>query len=221
MVRRNIGLKSALLTASVDERIRKELQNNAAVKNVLNDETFWNDSLGVVCILKPICTAIEYCEGDSVSLSVMPRIWKHVKMKLDRASLELYGFFTDVIDEVMNAVHCRKEMNIRPVTLAADLLDPRFYGEHLSEDECTVDIQTVLQIAEHDMINRKDILNDLTEYRAKSGPVFGSDITWEAVNTASCSNNPQTWWLSVKVLEWLNWMHTFALVPVIIFELTA
>jgi len=129
-------------------------------------------------------------------VSIMPRIWKHIEAKLDRVSLALYGFSEDVIDEVVSAVQRRKQMNVQPVMLAAHALDPRFRGEHLTEAEWKVATRAMLTMAENDMIDRKEILNDLTEYRSKTGPVFGDDVTWEAVNTDSCSGNPQTWWLS-------------------------
>jgi len=54
----------------------------------------------------------------------MSRIWKHIVAKLDHASLALYGFSEHVIDEVVSAIQCCKEMNIKPVMLAAHALDP-------------------------------------------------------------------------------------------------
>jgi len=92
-----------------------------------------------------------------------------------KTEIHIYGFSEDVIDEVVNAVQHRKQMNVQPVMLAVHALDPHFRGEHLAEAEWKVATHAMLMIAEHEMIDRKEILNDLTEYRyqSKTGPVFG------------------------------------------------
>jgi len=79
MVTRNIRLKSALITACVDHRITKEMRNNQDVKNLIlfdceTDDTFWKATERVYHLLRPVKTGIQFCEGDSVPLSVMPRI---------------------------------------------------------------------------------------------------------------------------------------------------
>jgi len=87
-------------------------------------------------------------------------------------------------------------MNTQPVMLAAHALDPRSHGSHLSDVDWKTAATVILNMSECEKLNRQEIINDLTEYHSKSGPNFGDDITWEAVNTESCTRNPQSWWMS-------------------------
>jgi len=201
MVTRNIRLKSALITACVDHRITKEMRNNQDVKNLIlfdceTDDTFWKATERVYHLLRPVKTGIQFCEGDSVPLSVMPRIWQHVTWKLNDSSLKKLGYQEDSIAAIVNAVTKRCEMNTRPVTIASYALDPQLQGANLTESEWLVACEVILRIAESEKLDRSQILGDFTEYRTKSGTVFGNDIVWEAVTTNACSQNPHLWWLS-------------------------
>jgi len=51
-------------------------------------------------------------------------------------------------------------------------------------------------LAEQENLQRINVLNDLAEYRSKTGLVFGDLLIWEAVNTSTCSRHPDRWWQS-------------------------
>ena len=108
----------------------------------------------------------------------------------------MYGFEDHVIAEIAEAIQSRKEMNMQPVMLAAHALDPRFHGSHLSDVDWQSATNVILNLSECEQLNRQEIINDWTEYRSKSGPIFGDEVTWEAVNAESCTRNPQSWWMS-------------------------
>jgi len=110
--------------------------------------------------------------------------------------LKKLGYQEDSIAAIVNAVTKRCEMNTRPVTIASYALDPRLQGANLTESEWLVACEVILRIAESEKLDRSQILGDFTEYRTKSGTVFGNDIVWEAVTTNACSQNPHLWWLS-------------------------
>jgi hypothetical protein len=196
MVRRNLRIKSGLLSASIDDRLKKEFRSSPEVKNALTSDSFWNHTAAVTYLLMPICTAIQCCEGDNACVSIMPRIWKHVESKLDKHSLQQYGFAESVSNAVDAAVQHRKSMNIQPITLASHALDPRFCGVHLSAEEWKVATDLILKMAAVEKLNRPRLLDDLMQYRSQSGPIFGDAVTWESVNTATCSRWPTSWWMS-------------------------
>ena len=204
MIRRTLRLKSALISSCIDDRLKKEFRNNPNVKLAVMDDKFWQDSSRSACLLKPVSTAIEYCEGDNVPVSVMPRIWRHISAKLDHASLTMLGFHSDEIEAILNVVSERKEMNFQPTMMAAHALDPRFHGEDLSDEQWTVACNQIVKMAAHENINRTDLVNDIAEYRSKTGLIFGDDLAWEAVNTPSCSQNPACWWQSFAAKRCLS-----------------
>ena len=196
MVRRLIRLKVALIRCTVDERL-KDFRSCADIKTTISDETFWKQAVGVACLLKPVSTGIQHCEGDGISVAVMPRILGHESAKLDRDSLAMYGFDAATIDAILECVSHRKDMNTGPVACAANLLDPRFCGADLSEAEMKLAVSTIMKLAADEQLDCQTGINDLTEYRSKSGLIFGDELTWEAVSTPLCSRQPETWWQSV------------------------
>lgn len=109
----------------------------------------------------------------------------------------MYGLDSATIDAVFTCVVRRKGMNIGPVACAANLLDPRFCGSDLSEAELQLGVSTIMKLAANEQLDRQQVLNDLTEYRSKTGLVFGDELTWEAVLTPLCSRQPEAWWKSV------------------------
>jgi len=68
---------------------------HADVKQTVLDDNFWSLTARIACLLEPICTAIEYCEGDNVPVSVMPWIWHHISAQLNEKRLEHIGFDSD------------------------------------------------------------------------------------------------------------------------------
>ena len=199
MILRNLRLKIALVNAAIDSQLAREFkdQKNSEVKNlIVSDEHFWGTSQSVCDLMKPMMTGIEYCEGDDVTLSVMPRIWQHITWKLNTSSLEKLGFPQEVVAAVIEAVKKRSAMNTRPITVACHALDPRMCGEHLSEEQWNDACNVIMKMAESENCDRAKVLGDLAEYRAKTGTVFGNDVVWEAAIVDPCSNSPQLWWSS-------------------------
>jgi len=86
MLRRNIRIRSALISTVVDQRLSKELRAsgpNVEVKIAVLDDNFWLATMRIACLMKPLSTAIQHCEGDNVSVSVMPRVWRHISSQIN------------------------------------------------------------------------------------------------------------------------------------------
>ena len=84
-------------------------------------------------------------------------------------------------------------MNIRPVTLAAYVLDPRFDGDKTFDEEWCIASQFIVDLAERQGQQRLDVLSDPANYRAKAETLFGNEIISEAVNSTSCMQKPDCW----------------------------
>jgi len=200
MVRRNLRIKPALVCAAVDDSLARSFKvtsaNGDVKKDILSDD-FWRATEQISQLLQPLSTAIRYCEGNNVPVSVMPHIWGHVTEQVSHEKLSKSGWEDADIEQILTAVDHRKGMNIRPVTLAAYALDPRFHtGTQLSltDDEWRVASKFIVDFAEREGQRRLDVLSDLAHFRAKTGAVFGDGITWEAVWSSACSLNPECWW---------------------------
>jgi len=80
MVRRNIPIRYALLIAISDPKIAKAVKAAPDVQKAVLDSNheFWFASERVVSLLQPVSRAIQHCEGDAVSVNVMPHIWAYI-----------------------------------------------------------------------------------------------------------------------------------------------
>lgn len=139
MVARNLRLKDALICACVDPRLTKEMRNSDVKTLILSDSDapgdFWKATERIFYVLKPLKTAIQFCEGDNVPLSVMPRMWQFIANQLDISVLRMLGFNDETANAVTAAVKARRAMTSTPITFAAYVIDPRFHGEGLAENE--------------------------------------------------------------------------------------
>ena len=95
-------------------------------------------------------------------------------------------------------------MSICPVTLATFSLDPRFHSEHLSDDEWSIASNFTLKAAENLELNRLVVLNEFTDYRPKTGKIFGVPFIWEAVHAPTCAEVPARWWIAYERISSLS-----------------
>lgn len=87
-------------------------------RNVLLDD-FWEETEKVTKLLHPLSTGIQFCEGDIVPLSAIPRILAHIENQLNDENLTLDGWIEEDKQAIIACIASRKKMSIRPVTLAA------------------------------------------------------------------------------------------------------
>lgn len=201
MVRRNLRIRSALLCAVVDDNLSKELkatqanQKNSEVKTNILDDTFWLNTQKVHDLLKPLSVAIRYSEGDNVPVSIMPRLWGHIETYFNKSTLLNDAWEETEVATLTESFERRKEMNTRPVTLAAYTLDPRFHDDRVSVEEWKIASNFIVDFAQHEGHSRLDIISDLADYRAKTG-LFSDPLLWEAVHSESCRKSPERWWMA-------------------------
>jgi hypothetical protein len=200
MVRRTIRIRAALQCSAVDGSLAKDFKacSTNDEKNVrqliLDDDAFFDDTRRVEKLLHPLTTAIRYCEGDNVPVSAMYRIWAHIDSQLDSKSLEKDGWDKEDIKFIMECVKARKMMNIRPVSLAAYILDPRFHGSQLSAEDWSIGSNFLADMATRRGLHRLNVIGELTDYKAKTGTLYSDPLKWEAVGTSTCTNCPARWW---------------------------
>ena len=77
---------------------------------------------------------------------------------------------------ILTATNERMKMNIRPVTLAAYVLDPRFHDDTISDEEWCTASKFIVELAQREGQQRINVLNDLANYRARTGSFFANEI---------------------------------------------
>lgn len=101
-------------------KLFKVVTNANVEKDILDDE-FWVGTARVSDLLKPLATAIRYHEGDHVSVSVMPRVWGQITGQMCRDNLIEAGWSEEEVTMIVTAINEQMNMNIRPVTVAANV----------------------------------------------------------------------------------------------------
>jgi hypothetical protein len=83
----------------------------------------------LVKILKPIADGILYLESDNTRINEV----FHYVFLIYKFTIDL-----DVYEKILDLFLARKDMLIKPVHLAAYLLDPKYKGEDLSFEEAVI-----------------------------------------------------------------------------------
>jgi hypothetical protein len=168
MVKRNIRLKKALMLSVLDSRCSKALASKKVEKShILDNDEFWAQSRLVAALLEPVKDAIAEV-GDTVPISIMPRLWKVLRHKVEKAAqqmLEKSIITTDDLELIMKFVTKREELCMQPVHMAASIVDPRFIGNDLSEEQTAVAESVILNVASKRQISELACLDDLADYR--------------------------------------------------------
>ncbi|KAM4704757.1 uncharacterized protein WCC33_009581 [Rhinophrynus dorsalis] len=156
-------------------------------KHILDNNGFWVQVQGAFNLLMSISVSIKKLEEDPINISAIPEIFRKLNDHLHALLPSLYLSDVEEVKQVFNQL---SELCCHPVQLAANLLDPRFCGDHLSEDELCTALDTIVEVAKN-VPNTDEIIimTDIAEYRAKE-KLWSRDIIWRAAKNMS----PLTWW---------------------------
>ena len=90
-----------------------------------------------------------------------------------------------------SVINNRREFCLGPIHYAANLLDPRFRGRILTEEETVAAEDKILAVANIEDLPADEVAADLLAYRTQSGTLFSSTrFIWNI----SYNTDPLTWW---------------------------
>ncbi|XP_018577745.1 uncharacterized protein LOC108916040 [Anoplophora glabripennis] len=128
------------------------------------DEEFWNNTDMLIKLLKPITQAITYLEGDSPAIYSVCQTFKDIGISFS-ANLE-FANLTDIEkDQAKQKFLDRKEYAIKPIHLAADLLNPRSMGSNLLPNQRIAAMKFISDLAK-EMDLTSTTMTDLGNYLA-------------------------------------------------------
>ncbi|KAF9417929.1 hypothetical protein HW555_005074 [Spodoptera exigua] len=162
----------------------------ADIKAHLLDEEFWKMIDESTAILEPITDYIFKLEGNESYINDVYMAFKDIKSRLVFLLPGFSSLFDDNIrDRILNAVDKRRENCIKPIHLAAYMLDPKCQGIEMNEDE---------EIIAMDFIHEKgrqlnlEVITDLANYRAREG-FWAKSFVWASLQNMK----PLTWWKGI------------------------
>ncbi|XP_066947097.1 zinc finger BED domain-containing protein 4-like [Macrobrachium rosenbergii] len=178
--------KHTLQKLAIDEEAKKGLEKSA--KDTLLSEVFWDKIAGYLQLLKPVATAITMIEGDDQYLSIV-MVFHDLQSSFDEQlpNSPVLQSEESLLKEVVSK---RREWLVQKVHLAANLLDPRYRGCHISDEEAVDAIESAYEVAlRMPSIDEKKVLGEIAEFRAKE-KLFSKLFIWQSVDQCS----PTSWW---------------------------
>ncbi|KAJ8890573.1 hypothetical protein PR048_010082 [Dryococelus australis] len=173
--------------ASVDPRVGASIPTPMR-NNVLDDDVFWTKVSGLVKLLKQVTDAITKLETETLILCEVTSIFKKIESLLEETVHQ--SLLNRQEEELMKIFRQTKEFCFHPMQHAACLMNPKQKGSMLTEEETSVAIQTISDIAETITdVDARVVLGNLAEYTAEH-KAWSSKAIWNAANNTS----PVTWW---------------------------
>ncbi|XP_065662478.1 uncharacterized protein LOC136085054 [Hydra vulgaris] len=164
------------------------------IQNLLLSEVFWDKVDGFIKLLKPIAIAIAAVEGDKLSLSIVAKTFSDLE-KSFQDNILCSPILKSEENALMEIIAKRRKFHIRNIHLAANLVDPRYKGCHISGDEMIDAIETLHKLGKMvSSIKECDdkILGEIADYRSNEG-LFAKPFIWASVKHSS----PVSWWKGI------------------------
>lgn len=162
------------------------------VKKFILDDQFWSKVEGLHELLQPIVACLTQVETDDVIMDKSHKFLSTMFSTLE--SLVKSSVAVDSRDK-KNAEKCvqdRKKAIIKPIMLAATILDPAAMGSHLTQEDFMNGINFIFDTAKKSELDEAVVMAQFANYRAKAD-IFGNEFAW-----VSCGNiDPLIWWKSL------------------------
>lgn len=174
--------KAALLALAIHEAAVIPSET----KSTLLDDSFWNMIEDCIAILEPVTEPIFKLEANECNIHKVFPMFKDVKSKLEFMLPNITIISNEDKQTILNSVEKRTKDCIKPIHLAAYLLDPNTQGLTLNENEDLDAMEFIKILAQN---HNFDVVTDLANYKARDG-FWRKRFIWEKVEDIS----PVTWW---------------------------
>lgn len=158
------------------------------IKKVVLDDAFWQNLQYTKQILHPVSKSINLVESDRSILSEVPFVFKYIKDTILNIPQQV-DLTSSLIESLLKYVEERYEFCSKPIHFAANLLDARFKGEQLNEDQLMEAIDFISEMARSLNLDVGKVVANLAQFRTKTG-FFSRNSLWDSVN----STHPVIWW---------------------------
>lgn len=174
--------KEAVQCTVIKEELKEEIKQD--LKKTILDDNFWIKVNSIVKIMSPVLTGIKILESDRALLSEVPVVFKFIRDALDNLELS-----TTVANSLETFVNERYQFSCYPIHYAAHLLDPRFHGKYLKDDEILTAIEFISEKAGQLGLDKGLVIANVAQYRTKTG-FWSRTSLWDCVN----QTHPVIWW---------------------------
>ena len=193
---RLLQLRTPIEQTVMDLRLRSgtnKLPEN--IRQFVLDDVFWQDIEAVVHLLRPLAKAILLTEGDMPQPGLICHIFQQMKIFTEESNDHTEHFGRDVQQQLLDIWQNRADFCLSDIHFAANILDPRFRGELLSEEEDIKGMQFIADTAskmtspDAAVQFQTHVFVQLGEFKTMTG-AFSHEFKWHAAKTM----HPASWW---------------------------
>lgn len=167
------------------------LEMPGQVKKLILDDQFWHKIDDLIELLQPIVVCLTQLEGDDL---IIHKSYENLtQMFATVQGLAQSSVVLDARDKtaVIKSMNDRKNGVLKPLMIAAAILDPACMGANLTQEEIMNGIQFIFESAEKNNVDQAAVMTQLTNYRAKKD-IWSKEFLW-----ISCEKvKPTVWWKS-------------------------
>ncbi|KAG0712765.1 hypothetical protein GWK47_017731 [Chionoecetes opilio] len=175
--------KHALQALAINDDAKPSL--DSSIRKLLLSEVFWDRTEGILKLLKPVADAITAIEGDNKNLSLVMKVFSDLKLSFEE-NLSSSPILKSEEDAFKKIIPERKKFLVKSIHLAANLVDPRYCGCHLSGEEAVDAMQAIYEIAAQlPNVDETQIIAELADYRAAKLVFIGQNLALGNVDDAN------------------------------------
>lgn len=197
--------KTCLQSCVIEESVSVIISANDRLN--IFDPLFWKNNEELLSFLKPFVDLITLFENNSTTISDVKYSMTNVVNKFKKDITDTAMFNKKEISKIKKKIDYRYKMAITPCHNAAYLLDPRYLGDGLSDNEIDEALAVLLKMSKgQDANTGTDLLSEITNFKSRSGHLFDNRLMWKVSknvktgrSNSSSSVLPHAWWKM-----WLN-----------------
>ncbi|CAH2001212.1 unnamed protein product [Acanthoscelides obtectus] len=138
------------------------------IKKVVLDDAFLQSLQYTKQILHPVSKSINLVESDRSILSEVPFVVKYIKdIMLDIP--QHVDLTSSLTESLLKCVKERYEFCSKPIHFAANLLDARFKGEQLNEDQLMEAVDFICEMARSLNLDVRKVVANIAQFRTETG----------------------------------------------------
>lgn len=169
--------------------VREQTLSTTIKKLLLDDSGFWVNVENCINLLKPMVKCITLLESDSCNIHNVYKYIKEIETCLNKTTDSSLLSTTD--SSKMCVIFQKRKANmIKPIHLAATVLNPSDQGTSLSSEEYIDANEFIYNISKARGLNTNIIMSELANYKTKSSGFWLKNYLWESAN----SMEPLVWW---------------------------
>ncbi|XP_053625477.1 uncharacterized protein LOC128683656 [Plodia interpunctella] len=158
-------------------------------KAALLDNNFWEMTKQLIKIMRPISEVVAKLQSNECNMVNIFMMMKDLRSKFNLILPEISILSHQDREIIITAVDHKIFMCLKPIHLAAHLLDPKAVGRELNESEEMIAFEYINEMSKHLGI---DVMPNLANYKSKEGVMWGKSFVWDVK-----SMSPVVWWKGI------------------------